>query len=71
MVNAVSPGFIDTELTRKILNTKELNKMVNTIPQKRLGSPDEIAKTVLFLSSDLNTYITGQNIVVDGGYTSA
>ena len=71
LVNAVSPGFVDTDLTRQIIGPENINKLVETIPQKRLANTDEIANVVLFLSSDLNTYITGQNIVVDGGFTSA
>lgn len=71
LVNAVSPGFVDTELTRKILGEDELNALIETIPMQRMAQAKEIAQTVLFLSSDSNTYITGQNIVVDGGYTSA
>jgi len=70
-VNAVSPGFVDTELTREILGPKSIKKLGKTIPQGRIAKPDEIANVVLFLCSDLNTYITGQNIVVDGGFTSA
>lgn len=71
LVNAVSPGFVDTELTRRILGTMEIEKLVDTIPQKRMANTEEIARTVLFLASDHNTYITGQNIIVDGGFTSA
>lgn len=71
MVNAVSPGFVDTELTRRILSTDEINELLKTVPVGRMASPEEIAQTVLFLSSSLNTYITGQNIIVDGGFTSA
>ena len=71
LVNAVSPGFVDTELTRKILSSKEIKDLSKTIPQKRLAEPNEIAEVVFFLSSRKNTYITGQNIVIDGGYTSA
>ena len=71
LVNAVSPGFVDTELTRRILGEKEIEKLVDTIPQKRLADAGEIAKTVVFLTSHHNTYITGQNIIVDGGFTSA
>ena len=70
-VNAVSPGFVDTYLTRRILGLKNMKQLTKTIPQGRLAKPDEIAKVVLFLCSELNTYITGQNIVVDGGFTSA
>ena len=71
LVNAVSPGFVDTELTRQILGEKEIEKLLDTIPQKRLAVAKEIAKTVIFLASDHNTYITGQNIIVDGGFTIA
>ena len=71
LVNAVSPGFVDTELTRRILGEKEIEKLVDTIPQKRLADAGEIAKTVVFLTSHHNTYITGQNIIVDGGFSSA
>ena len=71
LVNAVSPGFVDTELTRRILSSKEIKDLLKTIPQKRLAKPNEIAKVVLFLSSKENTYITGQNIAIDGGFTSA
>jgi 3-oxoacyl-[acyl-carrier protein] reductase len=71
LVNAVSPGFVDTELTRQILGDKEIEKLLDTIPLKRLASVKEIAKTVVFLGSEHNTYITGQNIIVDGGFTSA
>ena len=69
LVNAVSPGFTITELTKSTNTEFELSKIAEEIPLKRLAQPEEIAKVVLFLSSDLNTYITGQNIAVDGGYT--
>jgi 3-oxoacyl-[acyl-carrier protein] reductase len=70
-VNAVSPGFVDTDLTRRILGPENMKHVVETIPQGRLAKPDEIAKVIVFLCSDQNTYITGQNIIVDGGFTSA
>ena len=71
LVNAVSPGFVDTELTRQILGDEGIKELVEKIPQQRLADCKEIAKTVLFLASGHNTYITGQNIIVDGGFTSA
>ncbi len=71
LVNTVSPGFVNTELTKKILGEKGIKQIVDTIPQKRLANVEEIAKTVIFLCSEHNTYITGQNITVDGGFTSA
>ena len=71
LVNAVSPGFVDTDLTRRILGEKGIKELKKQIPQQRLAGCKEIAKTVLFLASEHNTYITGQNIIVDGGFTSA
>jgi 3-oxoacyl-[acyl-carrier protein] reductase len=71
LVNAVSPGFVDTELTRRILGPEKIKQMDKSIPQGRLAQPNEIAKVVIFLCSDQNTYITGQNIIVDGGFTNA
>ena len=70
LVNAISPGFVDTDLTRRTIGPENIKNLAETIPQGRLAKPEEIASVVLFLSSDQNTYITGQNIVVDGGVTS-
>jgi len=69
LVNAVSPGFTLTELTKQSLTKNEMKELSRQIPMGRFAEPNEIAKTVLFLCSDLNTYITGQNITVDGGFT--
>ena len=68
LVNSISPGFVSTKLTKKFLGKNKYIK--KEIPLKRLASSDEISKIVLFLASDLNTYLTGQNIIVDGGFTS-
>ena len=70
LVNAVSPGFTMTELTMKTLPEKEFNELKEMVPAKRFAQPIEIAKLVLFLVSDLNTYITGQNIAIDGGFSN-
>ncbi len=67
-VNAVAPGFIETNMTAK-LNDKQREALMNNIPLNRLGSPEDIAKVVGFLSSDEAAYITGQVIAVDGGMT--
>ena len=66
LVNAVAPGFIDTDMT-KALPESARETLVKLIPLSRLGSPDDVARAVLFLSSDLASYITGQVVVVDGG----
>jgi len=70
LVNAVSPGFVMTDLTRKTVPEEERKQLASLVPLGRFAQPEEIAKVVVFLSSDLNTYITGQNIVVDGGFVS-
>ena len=69
LVNAVSPGFTRTELTAQSLSADEMKSLSEQIPVGRFAEPNEIAQTVLFLCSEMNTYITGQNIVIDGGFT--
>jgi len=69
LVNSVSPGFTLTELTKQSLSNDEMKSLSSQVPMERFAEPNEIAKTVLFLCSDLNTYITGQNITIDGGFT--
>lgn len=70
LVNTVSPGFIDTDLTRKNLSNEEINILAETIPTGRLGETKDISTVIAFLLSDLNQYITGQNIIIDGGFTN-
>jgi len=65
-VNAVAPGFIETAMTDRIPEIERKN-MIDAIPMKRMGKPEDIANTVLYLSSDLASYVTGQTIIVDGG----
>ncbi|MCF7886958.1 MAG: 3-oxoacyl-[acyl-carrier-protein] reductase [Candidatus Omnitrophica bacterium] len=65
-VNAVAPGYIETKMT-DILSDKVKDEMLKRIPLKRFGSTEDVANTVLFLSSQLADYITGQVVVVDGG----
>ncbi len=65
-VNAVAPGFISTEMTAE-LSEKARDKFLKMIPLQRFGTPDEVAKVVLFLLSDVSQYITGQTIQLDGG----
>ncbi|WDF79157.1 SDR family NAD(P)-dependent oxidoreductase [Mucilaginibacter sp. KACC 22773] len=70
LVNAVAPGFTLTELTAATNSAEDLQKLTEIIPMNRMAQPVEIANVILFLSSDLNSYLTGQNIIVDGGYTN-
>ena len=70
LVNSVSPGFTLTELTKSILSVKDMEELSNQVPLGRFATVDEISKVVLFLSSELNTYINGQDIKVDGGFTN-
>ena len=69
LANCVSPGFTDTELTASMLGPSELTKILDGVPIKRLAKPTEIAKIVGWLASEENTYVTGQNIAIDGGFT--
>lgn len=68
-VNAVLPGPIVTGLW-KDLTEEEIQKSADTVPLKRNGTPDDVAKVALFLASDLSSYITGTEVVVDGGMIS-
>lgn len=64
--NAVAPGFIETKMTAA-LGEEIRQKLMNQIPLRRLGSPDDVANAVRFLASDQAAYITGQVLTVDGG----
>jgi NAD(P)-dependent dehydrogenase (short-subunit alcohol dehydrogenase family) len=72
-VNAISPGPIDTEGLRELFGSSQagqdrLKSISSTVPQGRLGQPDEIAKAVVFLASDDSSYVTGTELFVDGGF---
>jgi Tropinone reductase 1 len=70
-VNTVSPWYIDTPLAQPVLTDPErLKKIIERTPMKRVGQPEEIASLVAFLAMDKSSYITGQNINVDGGMMS-
>jgi 3-oxoacyl-[acyl-carrier protein] reductase len=69
LVNAIAPGFVDTELTRLNNTSKEIELILNNIPLNRLASATNVADLALFLCSDKNQYITGQTILIDGGFT--
>jgi 3-oxoacyl-[acyl-carrier protein] reductase len=65
-VNAVAPGFIDTDMTKELAD-EQRNALLKNIPLARLGQPQEIAAVVAFLASDAAGYITGETIHVNGG----
>jgi NAD(P)-dependent dehydrogenase (short-subunit alcohol dehydrogenase family) len=69
LVNSVCPGYVATDLTRQNNSPADLEKIEATIPMGRLAEPEEIARFVGWLCSEANTYLTGQTILVDGGFT--
>ena len=69
LANSIGPGFIDTELTRNVLGKKGIEELRDRIPIKRLGQANEIASLVSWLVSDENTYMSGQNLMIDGGFS--
>jgi len=69
VANSIAPGFIDTDLTRRMLGDAGTQALVSKVPAKRLGQVEEIARLVLWLASEGNTFISGQNIAIDGGFT--
>lgn len=69
LANTVCPGFTGTELTYKNNTQEQIKEICKDIPLCRMAEPKEIAKLVYFLGSDENTYITGQKIAIDGGFT--
>ena len=70
LCNSLSPGFVMTDLTRKNLSEDEISKLENEIPIRRFADVSDISKSAIYLVSNLNQYITGQNIAADGGFTN-
>lgn len=70
-VNALFPGIIETPMTQGLSTSKDLlNQLIQATPLQRLGQPEDIAKAALFLASDDSSYITGAEIVIDGGFSA-
>jgi NAD(P)-dependent dehydrogenase (short-subunit alcohol dehydrogenase family) len=69
LANCIAPGFTDTELTQAMLGNEGIRKIVSTVPIGRMATVEEIAGFVVWLASEKNTYITGQNIAIDGGFS--
>lgn len=70
LVNTLSPGFVLTELTKSILSDVEIAELSRQVPLQRFAAPEEISKVILFMAGKDNTFITGQNIIVDGGFVN-
>lgn len=70
LVNTVCPGFTLTELTYKNNTAEQIKRIEQDIPIGRMAQPDEIADAIAYLADERNTYLTGQLIAVDGGFTS-
>ncbi|MBM3856396.1 MAG: SDR family oxidoreductase [Verrucomicrobia bacterium] len=68
LVNMVAPGFIATDLTYQNNTPKVIESMIDSVPMRRLGQPEEVAELVYFLGSEKNTFITGAAVPIDGGY---
>jgi 3-oxoacyl-[acyl-carrier protein] reductase len=69
LANSVVPGFVETPLTIKNNNKLQIEKILERIPMGHMGKPTDVANLVWFLMSEKNTYITGQSIRVDGGFS--
>ena len=69
LANSIVPGFIETPLTLKNNDKVQIEKILERIPTGHMGKPSDVAKLVWFLMSEQNTYITGQSIRVDGGFS--
>ena len=68
LVNAIAPGYTNTEMTRQNNSPQQIQAISDAIPLQRLAEPGEIAEVAVFLCSEKNSYMTGQVLVVDGGY---
>lgn len=68
LVNSLSPGFVDTVMTRKNNSKEQIDAITGKIPLGRLADVNDIANIAYFLCSSENSYITGQNIIADGGF---
>jgi 3-oxoacyl-[acyl-carrier protein] reductase len=69
LVNSVAPGFVMTDMTRTNNDDATIQRLVSGIPLGRMAEPEEIADVVYFVSSAQNRYLTGQDLVVDGGFS--
>lgn len=69
-VNVVSPGIIATKMNEELLTNLKIKKeLLSNIPLERIGLPEEVADSIVFLASNKSNFITGHNLIVDGGWT--
>ena len=69
-VNAIAPGYIETDINREFLASPAGQEMIARVPQQRCGNPQDLDGTLLLLASDASRFMTGSTIVVDGGQTA-
>lgn len=69
LCNCLSPGFTKTDLTKSVLGEQGMARLSESIPIRRLAKPEEIAELAYWLASPNNSYVTGQNFAIDGGFT--
>ncbi|MCR5261526.1 MAG: SDR family oxidoreductase [Candidatus Gastranaerophilales bacterium] len=69
LCNAIAPGFINTEMTSQNNTPQQIKTLADALPIKRMGEPAEIAEFVYFLTSEKNSFMTGQTVFVDGGFS--
>ena len=69
-INSIAPGAIETPINKNLLNdAAKLNALLENIPLKRLGAPEDVANMAVFLASEESNYVTGTTFFVDGGLT--
>ena len=68
-INNVNPGIIDTPMFRRFADEVTAQPFIQHTPTRRLGTPDDVAEVVVWLCSDGARFVTGQNVLIDGGYT--
>lgn len=69
-VNTVSPGYVRTGMARGVVSSRTAEQFIDDIPMRRLAHPDELVGPVVFLLSDASSYVTGTELLVDGGVTA-
>ena len=67
-VNAIAPGYVETDMNRAVLNSEAGQALVKRVPQRRIGKPEDLDGALLLLASEASSYMTGSVVVVDGGH---